>query len=96
MHIFFGEQRFGRSDHFAPALTCRHLANKNAYPRQQPNNWFRGADANKEKRGRGGQEKAPTTPVKTHLGASKNSSQDPDIAALQIIVLLRRNVRTIF
>lgn len=69
--MFFSEQRFGPGDHFVPALTCRHLANKNTYPRQQPNNWFRGADANKEKRGRGGQEKPQHHLLRHTLGLRK-------------------------
>lgn len=87
MHVFPGEERFfffALGDRWVPALTCRHLAKQGAVSEQQPNNWFRGADANKEKKrkvggGAGGRRrgKAPTTPVKTHLGAFKNSSQDP-------------------
>lgn len=81
MHIFPSVERFfALGDCWVPALTCRHLENKEPYP---SNSQAIGSTALmpikiKKKGGPSPQRgKAPTTPVRTHLGAFKNSSQDP-------------------
>lgn len=63
-------EHFGLSDHFLPALTCCHLENKTCI---QGNGQTIGSTALVPIKRKGPERtgKAPTTPVKTHLGASK-------------------------
>ena len=86
--IFCREERFGLSDHFLPALTCCHSENKR---RIQGNGQTIGSTTplpiKRKRPERTG--KAPTTPVRTHLGAQK-IPQDPHITALQIIFALTK------
>lgn len=64
------EQRVGLSRQSGPASTRRHWQNKAAFPRQRPNNGLHSGGANKAREAREDR-KAPATPVRTNLQASR-------------------------